>query len=529
MFILRATCGTILLTIVQVVALAPREASGYFVLFVSTLLVNLIITRHFHRSIIRVVEEMITTVRLRMMEKIRRTDLRSLEKMGKTDIRTAVVSDIKAISDATFTFVRMGQALSGMTSALIYMATFSRDILLFTLGVLAGLGCLYALNQRVMVQALARIRDGEKGVFRSFHHLLYGFKELRLNDEKSDDFHHTELKRRTEQTKERRIENAYRFIRHFSLTFIIWNCAFAVVALGLPAMGHYSRDVVSKAIGVIFFLPLSTLLDAVPRVAEVRASFQELLRVERMLETLEQETPCPVSDGGTGTGGGTGGGGFRELRYEEVMFRYTDKHGVPTFAIGPLDLSVRAGEILFVSGGNGSGKSTLLKVMTGLYPPFSGTMLMNGREIGPSDLRRLFSAVFTDFHLFDRLYGLSHVREEQVNLFLRRMQLDHKTRFAGGKFSTIDLSTGQRKRLALIAALLEDRPICVFDEWAADQDPEFRDQYYHQMLPELKRQGKTVIAVTHDDRYFHTADRVVRLEYGEVFVSLMSLMSLMSL
>ena len=88
--------------------------------------------------------------------------------------------------------------------------------------------------------------------------------------------------------------------------------------------------------------------------------------------------------------------------------------------------------------------------------------------------------------------------------------------YADGRFSTLDLSTGQRKRLAMVAALLDDKPIYIFDEWAADQDPGFRRYFYEGLLGELKARGKTVLAVTHDDRYFGVADRVVKRGEGGV-------------
>lgn len=168
-------------------------------------------------------------------------------------------------------------------------------------------------------------------------------------------------------------------------------------------------------------------------------------------------------------------------------------------------------------GGNGSGKSTLLKLLTGLYRPASGELRVNGQSLLPVQYHRYrnqFSIVFTDFHLFDRLYGLTRVNDESLAELLHDMELDLKTHYEEGRFSTLNLSTGQRKRLALIVALLDDKAILVFDEWAADQDPVFRKRFYEEILPDLKRRGKTVIAATHDDRYFSVADRVLKMECG---------------
>lgn len=186
------------------------------------------------------------------------------------------------------------------------------------------------------------------------------------------------------------------------------------------------------------------------------------------------------------------------------------------FPLRPVDLEIRAGEILFVVGGNGSGKSTLIKLICGLYRPSSGQITVDGVTTDMRRHRHLFSAIFTDFHLFDGLYGIESPKEDSVNSLMAEFDLPGRTRFSEGRFSTLDLSAGQKKRLAYVVAMLEGRPVYIFDEWAAEQDPEFRNHFYVSLLPSLRAGGKTVIAVTHDDHYFHIADRVVKLEYGKI-------------
>jgi putative ATP-binding cassette transporter len=212
-------------------------------------------------------------------------------------------------------------------------------------------------------------------------------------------------------------------------------------------------------------------------------------------------------------------GRFEKLQAINLQYTYPGGAARDAFTIGPVALTLRAGETIFIVGGNGSGKSTLVKVLTGLYMATAGALHIDGVPLGPHNVqayREMIAAIFSDFHLFQKLYGLAGVSEEAVGKLLAQMQIDHKTTFSNGSLSTLELSTGQRKRLAMVIALLEDRPIYVFDEWAADQDPEFRRYYYEGLLPELKRRGKTVIAISHDDRYFHCADRVLRMEEGRV-------------
>jgi len=154
-----------------------------------------------------------------------------------------------------------------------------------------------------------------------------------------------------------------------------------------------------------------------------------------------------------------------------------------------------------------------------LYYPERGTITIDGRQVDRNTVqsyRELFSIIFSDFHLFDKLYGLPEVQQDTVKDLLTLMGISNKTDFVAGRFTTLDLSTGQRKRLALLVTLLEDRPIYIFDEWAAEQDPEFRAYFYEVLLQELHQRGKTIIAVTHDDRYFHHADRIVKMDYGTI-------------
>jgi putative ATP-binding cassette transporter len=145
---------------------------------------------------------------------------------------------------------------------------------------------------------------------------------------------------------------------------------------------------------------------------------------------------------------------------------------------------------------------------------------MNGVRVDQSNIehyRQYFGAVFADFHLFEHLLGIEPADlEKRAAHYIHKLGLEHKVKVDNQRFSTINLSTGQRKRLALITAYLDDKPIYLFDEWAADQDPEFKRVFYTVLLPELKAKGKTVIVISHDDTYFAHADRVVKLEEGRL-------------
>jgi putative ATP-binding cassette transporter len=203
-----------------------------------------------------------------------------------------------------------------------------------------------------------------------------------------------------------------------------------------------------------------------------------------------------------------------------VTHSYRGEREESGFTLGPIDLTFSAGELVFLVGGNGSGKSTLAKLITGLYIPETGEISLDGQLINDENrewYRQHFSVVFSDFYLFERLLGIGSADiDPQAQDYLVQLQLDHKVQVKDGVLSTTALSQGQRKRLALLTAYLENRPIYLFDEWASDQDPFFKETFYKQLLPELKHRGKTVVVISHDDRYFHLADHIVKLDYGKL-------------
>lgn len=211
---------------------------------------------------------------------------------------------------------------------------------------------------------------------------------------------------------------------------------------------------------------------------------------------------------------------FERIEILDVTRSYHREKEDDRFTLGPITLEFRPGELVYLVGGNGSGKSTLAKVITGLYSPESGVIKLNGKPItdqNRDDYRQLFSVVFADFYLFDNL--LSKTGKDldvQAREYLSLLHLEHKVKVKDGALSTTSLSQGQRKRLALLNAYLEDRPFYLFDEWASDQDPLFKEVFYTQLLPELKARNKTVLVITHDDHYFHLADRIVKLDYGKI-------------
>jgi putative ATP-binding cassette transporter len=270
-------------------------------------------------------------------------------------------------------------------------------------------------------------------------------------------------------------------------------------------------------------VPLDGLLNNLPTVNAARVSLDRIERVLAEFEEPHHAAALPLPSSGAQVAA------FDTLTLRGITHAYFHERDERMFRIGPIDLTFKPGELVFIVGGNGSGKTTLAKVLTGLYEPEGGVIEVDGlpvtRDTRPA-YRERFSTVFNDFHLFDTLLGIVDpddtnesaraAADERANALIAKLALDHKVSVENGTFSTRALSTGQRKRLALVVAYLEDRPFYLFDEWAADQDPSFKAVFYEQLLPELRGRGKTVVVITHDDRYFSLADRVLKLDNGAI-------------
>jgi putative ATP-binding cassette transporter len=462
----------------------------------------------------RIAEQAICSVRLRLADKIRRSDLLTLESIGEADIHARISRDTAVISQAARPLFAAAQGVVMIVFTLGYIAIVSPVALLLCLILIACGAAKYFKDRAVYDQGLNEASKQEDELYDSLNGMLKGFKELRINKLKSDDvfqeFHSTVTRVLKIRTRVMILfSNNIIFIEMFFVLLL------GAVAFVLPVIATSFSGSATKIVAAIlfFFGPLTNVVTLIPMLSQVNVTVDNLQRLEAALdkglaETMDQETE-PLFDLSP----------FAAIRFAGVCFAYKDPEGNATFQVGPIDGQIRRGEILFLIGGNGSGKTTFLKLFTALYRPTQGAIRVDDVEIGPANIqsyRNLFSAIFSDFHLFEKLHGLSTADPERVRALLRLMEISDKTDFSGGRFTNTHLSTGQRKRLALVVSYLEDKPVYVFDEVAADQDPQFRRYFYDTLLPELKRVGKTVVVVSHDDRYFHAGDRVLQMDYGKL-------------
>jgi putative ATP-binding cassette transporter len=514
MIVLSGLSSAGLLAIINAAANADdTERNGRLLaFFLATIGVYIYTQRAILFTAITEVERLLSDIRVRVADRIRQSELEALDHVGRSEIYGIVSRETQNISQAATTLITALQSLMMVFFSISYIAILSKTAFMITVGIIwIGLVLHFrrSTELRKLLQAAQRKENEFLGVLT---HLLDGFKEARMSQARSADLyrHICNISSSVEDVKTRA---GTQFSAHYVLTQAMLYGLLAGIVFLLPRLSPDHVDLVPKLTAAILFVigPLSAIVGAVPLYSTANVAATNIFELE---DTLTHTQAADIN----GRPEATSPAAFTRLDLKQVMFQYADTGQGSSFRLGPVNLHVDKGETVFLIGGNGSGKSTLLKTLTGLYHPQSGSIVLDDTRVVPETAtwyRSHFSPIFSDYHLFDRLYGLGDVPVERVNELLKLMQLSDKTTFEGGRFTTLDLSSGQRKRLALIVALLEDRPILVLDEWAADQDPVFRQYFYETLLPELKAQGKTIIAATHDDRYFSAADRVVKLDYGE--------------
>ena len=463
-------------------------------------------------------ERIVCKLRLRMIEKIRNADLLCFEKIGSGPIYKVFSKDTVTLTQTTIVMATAFSHAILIVLAISYIGFLSLAALIVTLACIGAGVATYLLNQKRIAVKLKLAAEQETKFYQLLEHVLQGFKEIRIHRPRNEDMFQNymtptaEELRGTETSTSRDIAKIAIYNQGF-IYALIASVVFLVPSL--TTNDPVAPEIIAKVTAIFLFIigPLSEVVGSVSLMLRGNRAVINIQKLEGRLDEAHDRW------GAGFVGGQKCATSFKEIACEAMVFQYPpDDNGIG-FSVGPIDLNIYQGEILFLVGGNGSGKSTLMKLLTGLYFSGAGELKIDGVTLCGENMERyrsLFSIIFTDFHLFDHLFGIEAVDDKEVDDWLTRLQLIGKTGLEGRRFITKDLSTGQKKRLALLVAVLEKRPILMFDEVAADQDPEFRQFFYEVLLVELKGLGKTIIAATHDDRYFGVADRVLKLEYGKI-------------
>ena len=484
-----------------------------FVLFLIAIAIYIVTQGYILRVSSIEVEKIIARLRVSLSDKVRHADLQSLEHLGRAELYSTMNTETLTISQTTAPMILAGQGAILVLFSLCYLFYLSRVAFFLTL-VIVSIGVfVHTANKQQLKHEMERASARENEFFEVLTHLIDGFKEVKVNAARGRDLYQ-HLKEIAGQVATLKTKTAVRYADKYIFSQVLFYLLIGAMVFIVPTLTTVTPDDIQQITASILFIigPLSMVVGAYPAFRAADHSVQNILRLE------EQLTRAQSGAAGKDRNNDAQPPAFDIVEMKGVTFSYHDSSNAPAFTAGPLDFTVRRGEIVFVVGGNGSGKSTFLKLLTALYYPDAGTIYVDGvdvKAIGMQNYRELYSVIFSDYHLFERLYGTAAVEDRRVFDLLRLMQIEQKTTWMDGRFQNQDLSTGQRKRLALVISLLEDKSIYIFDEWAADQDPAFRRFFYETLLPEMKAKGKTIVAATHDDRYFHVADRTIKMEVGQ--------------
>jgi putative ATP-binding cassette transporter len=454
------------------------------------------------------VEGLLHRMRLRLFDALRRTDLMTVERIGRAALHKALTQDAQVLAQNVPMLVLGAQQVVVLVCLALYLAWLSPAACLLAFG-FAAITLAVRFSRMVSLgQAIQAAADSELAVFSGLTDMLRGFKEVRMSAPKAtsllDDLgamSNTALRVNSGAKK--------RWGREFALLQALFYALIGLMVFVVPHFAQgYSTVVVEATVVTMFIVgPIGTLAYVTPLISQTDCALAGLESIDGHLTPCakgpcESARPLPPP---------------AAIAFREATFAYPSNGRDAVFEVGPLSAQFRAGEITFITGGNGSGKSTMLRLLTGLMPLQAGNLLVDGEPVEPEHMqayRDQISAVFSDNHLARRLHGLADAQLARADELLERLEMHSKVRVRDGAFSTVDLSLGQRKRLALVVALLEDKPVIVLDEWAAGQDPHFRRVFYETLLPELKARNKIVICVTHDDRWFDRADQVLRMNEG---------------
>lgn len=482
-------------------------------------------------KLIKISNNIALDLRIDLINKIFSTRYQHFEKIQDGRIFTTINGDTGVLSNSAGMVVGFITSVITALSAFIYMATISplsTLVVVLTVSFVIVYFRLVAKKSRVYMEEARDIANVYMGLLNS---LIKGFKELSIHRHKKYEFRE-DIIGSTRIHCEKSIMAGIKFLNANILGSSVFMIILGILSIVISRLvtGVSLVTLISFVMVILFLLsPIRQILGAIPQLTAIKVAWDRIKGFVKDLDTdggkdpvkefiknldraekkevihLEEIRDLPQQ--------------VRNFKVEGLRYQYksNDENGEKGFSVGPIDFEINSGEILFVIGGNGSGKTTLAKLLTGLYIPDAGIVKVNDKPMDNDKLGEFFSAIFSNYHLFKKLYDIElSNKKNDIREFLKILRLDKKVGIKEGQYTTLDLSGGQRKRLALFQCYLEDCPIYLFDEMAADQDPEFRKFFYRELLMEMKRKGKIVIAITHDDHYFDVADKIIKLDMGKI-------------
>ncbi|CAN5138233.1 cyclic peptide export ABC transporter [soil metagenome] len=477
---------------------------------------SFVCSKVFQTYIVRLSNDILFKFETGVLEKLRYAEYEAFEKLGTEKIYTAI-GDTKVLSRIPEMFINVFNAAVIALCCLGYMFYISIVGGFFILAMMGALLVIYLGRNKRIEGQLNKLRDLQNYYYKCLNDLLSGFKELKLGIKRNESLFNNYLYKNKIEERDLGVTTAIKYLDNELLGSYSWYIILGVIMYVLPMIVTMSMSQTSTFIITILYLigPVSTLITAVPFYTRTKIALERLNQYEKdvsinIKSQIKYNDVFDIDEP------------LSTLRFCDVVYEYKNSDDETTFLVGPINLEIYKGDIMFIVGGNGSGKSTFINLLTGLYKPISGHIYFNDREVKHQHYpyySNKISAIFTNNYLFNENYegfDLTNLNAK-LEYYIEEMQLSSilKIDSYSDKINH-KLSKGQQKRVAMIYALMEEREILVLDEWAAEQDPSFRAYFYEVLLAELKNMGKTIIAVTHDDNYYHCGDRLIKFDYGQV-------------
>jgi putative ATP-binding cassette transporter len=482
----------------------------YLSLFIGSIVLIIAVRRILSMAIIRMSQRTFWQLRKQILSVVLKANYSQLRNRKDT-IHSSVLGDVYVLTDAAMSIIGFSTALILCLSCFVYLASISIWLFLITLGVaVAGVGIYYwGAKKYNGLFHMARVKENK--FVESLNTILNGFKEIYMEPKIGKYIYENRISKVSDETYKYTTGAQVGYLNNQIIGQILFYILVASVLLIFSVTMKIDFSNTVSFVFALFYLlgSIETIMVLLPGLSRAKVSVNHLLDLIGELEGAGFNNQLPdhyvTKDE------------FHNIAIRGLEYAYDAPKG--GFSIGPVDMDIDRGKVIFIFGENGSGKTTLVHSILGLCIPRKGKIFFNGVPVDKfsyPNYRTAFSVVFSDFFLFNELLAVEEPDIEKWNYYIRLFEMEGKVTLDDKRFSTTNLSTGQRKRLALIAALLEEKPILVIDEWAADQDPYFRKKFYTEIIPMLKEEGITIIAVTHDDKYYHCADDVYKMDYGKL-------------
>ncbi|MBB5620268.1 putative ATP-binding cassette transporter [Pedobacter cryoconitis] len=487
-----------------------RISMEYVIIFSTLILLFIWTRRTLSLAIINLSQMMTWTLRKQLLSLSLRANYQELISR-KTRIRSAILNDISVLTQAAMNIIQFFSALILTIACLGYLASISVVLFLITIGIALIGVTVYFIGAKTNARDLEKARDFENNFLENFNAILDGFKEIYMEPKKGKEIYDKKIDEVANDAYKTNTAAFTSFLNNQITGQILFYILISSILLFFSIILKIKiGDTVSFIFTLLYLLSsIETVMVLIPGLLRAKVSSDHLIELINELDSANTDAPASEKYNFKLE--------FNNISVKGLEFNYGE--GEKSFGIGPIDFEVGKGEVIFVYGGNGSGKTTFIHSVLGLNIPSRGEIKLNDTIINKetyTNYRAIFSVVFSDFYLFNEILAVDHVDIEKWNYYLELFELGKKVELKDNGFSTTDLSTGQRKRLALIATLLEEKPVLVIDEWAADQDPYFRKKFYTEIIPLLKAKGLTIIAITHDDRYYHCADKLYKMDDGNL-------------